>query len=204
MLSGAFHASDRRPGFREEERMKTIKVKDIMVPLAEYATVSMEATLFEAVNALEEAQKRFGKERYRHRAILVFDANKKIVGKLSQLDVIRGLEAGYMKVGDLKAISHTGFSPDLIRSIMEKYSLWQSPLSDICRKASRIKVKEIMYAPTQGEYVDQEATLDEAIHQLVMGHHQSLLVTGGTGIVGILRLTDVFMQVCDAMKACEI
>jgi CBS domain-containing protein len=184
--------------------MKTIKVKDIMVPLAEYATVSTEATLYEAVHALEEAQQRFGKERYRHRAILVFDENKQIVGKLSQLDVIRGLEAGYTKVGNLKAISHTGFSPDLIKSIMEKYNLWQSHLSDICRKASQIKVKEIMYTPTQGEYVDQEATLDGAIHQLVMGHHQSLLVTGGTAIVGVLRLTDVFMEVCEAIKACPI
>ncbi|MBE9571802.1 MAG: CBS domain-containing protein, partial [Proteobacteria bacterium] len=32
--------------------MKTINVKDLMVPLDEYATVSEEATLFEAVVAL--------------------------------------------------------------------------------------------------------------------------------------------------------
>ena len=33
--------------------MKTINVKALMVPLAEYATVSEEATLYEAVQALE-------------------------------------------------------------------------------------------------------------------------------------------------------
>ena len=32
------------------------------------------------------------------------------------------------------------------------------------------------------------------IHQLVLGHHQSLLVTRGDKIVGILRLTDVFRR----------
>jgi CBS domain-containing protein len=184
--------------------MNTMKVKDIMVPLAEYATVSTDATLYEAVMALEEAQKHFTKDRYKHRAILVYDEKKKVVGKLSQLDVIRGLEKGYRRIGDLDAISHTGFSKDLIRSMMEKYSLWQSPMESICGKAVHIKVKEIMYTPTEGEYVDQDAALDQAIHQLVMGHHQSLLVTAGKEIVGILKLTDVFIQVCEAIKACKI
>lgn len=180
------------------------RVKDIMVPLAEYATVSTEATLFEAVIALEEAQRNFGKDRYKHRAILVYDEKKKIVGKLSQLDVLRSLEAGYSRIGDIKAISHSGFSQDLIKSLMEKYDLWQTPLEDICRKGYQIKVKAIMYTPGQGEYVDQDASLNEAIHQLIMGHHQSLLVTAGKDIVGILRLTDVFSQVTDAMKSCKV
>ena len=36
--------------------MKTVAVEDFMVPLEEYATVSEDATLFEAVMALEKAQ----------------------------------------------------------------------------------------------------------------------------------------------------
>jgi len=39
---------------------------------------------------------------------------------------------------------------------------------------------------------------------LVMGHHPSLLVTKGGEIVGILRLTDVFMEIFRLMKLCEI
>jgi CBS domain containing-hemolysin-like protein len=35
--------------------MKSISVKEIMVPLSEYATVSKDATLYEAILALEEA-----------------------------------------------------------------------------------------------------------------------------------------------------
>lgn len=183
--------------------MQESRVKEIMVPLAEYATVSKDATLFEAVIALEEAQRHFGKDRYRHRAILVYDENRKIVGKLSQMDVIRSLESGYVKMDEVKAIPHSGFSRELLKSMMKKYDLWQSPLEDICRKAFQIKVREIMYTPGEGEYVDQDATLNEAIHQLVIGRHQSLLVTAGNEIVGILRLTDVFTQVTDAMKSCK-
>ena len=39
------------------------------------------------------------------------------------------------------------------------------------------------------------AAVAEAIHTLIMGHHQSLLVSRGNIIVGILRLTDIFSAV---------
>ena len=107
-------------------------------------------------------------------------------------------------MGDFTGISHTGFSTEFIKSMVDKYDLWKKPLEDICRRAPHIKVKDVMYTPTEGEYVAQEATLDQAIHQLVVGHHQSLLVTGGGEIVGILRLTDVFQEVCGMIKACYL
>ena len=184
--------------------MKTIKVKELMVPFEEYATVDEDANLYEAVLALEKAQERFRQDRYRHRAVLVTDKKQNIVGKVSQLDLIRGLETGYKRIGDLRYVSHSGFTIEFVKSLIQKNQLWQRPLNEICGKASNIIVKEIMYTPTEGEYVDEETTLDGAIHQLVMGRHQSLLVTRGDKIVGVLRLTDVFMEICKAMKACQI
>ena len=55
-------------------------VKEIMVPLSDYPTVSEDATLKDAVEALEKAQKKLDPSRYQHRAVLVYDDNKKIVG----------------------------------------------------------------------------------------------------------------------------
>ena len=50
-------------------------VKDLMVPLSEYATVTEGSTLFEAVMALEKAQEEFDSNhsKYHHRAVLVLD-----------------------------------------------------------------------------------------------------------------------------------
>ena len=63
--------------------MKSYLVKDLMVPLSEYATVTENARLFEAVLALEKAQENFEDEhtRYRHRAVLVLDKKGKVIGK---------------------------------------------------------------------------------------------------------------------------
>jgi CBS domain-containing protein len=185
--------------------MEEFKVKDIMVPLAEYATCSSDATLNEAVMALEKAQQEFHEERYRHRAILVYSKEKKIVGKVSQMDVLRALEPRYKDLGE-SSMTRFGFSKTFLKSMMEHFRLWEKPLEEICRKAAGLKVKDVMYTPGEGEYVQEDASINEAIHQLVMGHHQSLLVTEAESgeIVGILRLTDVFMVAWQAMRACKI
>ncbi len=179
-------------------------VKDMMVPLAEYATVSQNASLYEAVLALEKAQDNYVQSQYTHRAILVYDDRGRIVGKLSQNDVLRGLEPKYKGLSDMKGITHSGFSVEFIRSIMEGQGLWLDPLANICRKAAEIKVSNIMYTPVEGEYVKEEATLAQAIHQLIMGRHQSLLVTRDGEVVGILRLTDAFAAICAMIKACRL
>jgi len=184
--------------------MKNIKVKELMIPLDEYATVSEEATLSDAVIALEEAQRRFDQERDRHRAVLVYDRNRKIIGKISRFDVIRSLEPKYEEIGDLNAISRFGWSPEFIKSMLKNYGLWEKPMQDICRKASQKRVKDIMVNYSEGECIAADASMDEAIHLLVMGHLQSLLVTSGTEIIGILRLSDVFKEVCNAVKACRV
>jgi CBS domain-containing protein len=184
--------------------VKSYKVKDLMVPLSEYATVSEDATLYEAVISLENAQENFEDKhtRYRHRAILVLDKKGNVVGKLSQLDVLRALEPKYQEMIQGEGLHRYGFTKQFTRSILEDYNLFASPLEDICRKAGEQNVKKFMKTPTEGEFISEDASLDVAIHQLIMGNHQSLLTTRGEKIVGILRQTDVFAAVFHAMKAC--
>ena len=184
--------------------MKTYIVKDLMVPLSEYATVSDDATLSDAILALEKAQEEFDQSRYRHRAVLIYDKDHKIIGKLSQLDALKALEPKYKELQTDGAARHLGFSTTYIQGMLNQFSLWATPLGDICKKGADRKVKEFMYTPTEGEYVREDASLDVAIHQLIIGHHQSLLVTDKSGeIVGVLRLSDVFAAVFHKLKECS-
>jgi len=185
--------------------METHKVKELMVPISEYASVSEEATLFEAVKALEAAQKNFGIDRYKHRGVLIYDKNHKIIGKLGQLDVLKALEPKYFEMQDRQGMKGLGFSKQFMKSMMDNFRLMDGPMDNICKKAGQTKISKFVVTPTEGEFVDEDASLNEAIHQLVLGHHQSLLVTGKSGdIVGILRLTDVFSTICQSMYACGI
>ena len=183
--------------------MQSILVKEIMVPLKDYATVSENATMYDAVIALEKAQAEYDQDQYRHRAVLVYNEKNKIVGKVSQWDLLVALEPNYSKIIDVKALSRTGFSLDYIESF-SRAGLWKNPLDEICRKAAAMVVKNFMHTPGEGEYIREDAEMNEAVHQLIIGKHHSLLVTRGDDIVGVLRMTDVFKMVCERIKACKL
>ena len=182
--------------------MELITVEKLMIPLEEYATIYEEATLYEAVKALKIAQEEQyrDKDHYLHRAILVLDKNRKVVGKISQLDVLMALEPKYQAIGSPRNISRSGLSLEFIKSMLENYGLCELPFTDMCINASDRIVKDCMYTPSEGEYIDVDASLCEAIHILVMGHHQSLLVISDGEIIGILRLTDVFKNIFQTME----
>ena len=183
--------------------MKTIFVKDLMVPVEAYATVSLEATLNEAVLALETAQMALDPSQHKHRAILVLGDNGKVVGKIVMKNILIALEPNYGKVEGMGVLERSGFSPELIKSMLEDKALWAQPLELVCERAATLKVRDLVEAPSEDEYIDENDTLGEAVHQFVMSPYHSLLVTSGDEVGGILRLSDVFTKVCDELKACE-
>ncbi|MDY6831223.1 MAG: CBS domain-containing protein [Thermodesulfobacteriota bacterium] len=180
-------------------------VKDLMVPISEYATVPVGATLFEAVLALEEAQLNFDRSKYQHRAVLVMDGNNHVVGKLSQLNVLHALGADVdnREIKTIRQLDRFGFSPQFISAMEARRRFAGRSLKDICAAPAAMKVEQFMKATTPGEYVDENATLESVIPQFVYGAHLSLLVTGNGEIVGILRLADVFAAVFHAMEECH-
>lgn len=184
--------------------MEKYLVKDLMVPITEYATVSEGSTLLEAILALEKAQEEFDHSQYLHRAVLILDKNKRVIGKVSQLDTLRALEPKDESLDRLEDIGRYGFSQKFIMGLREQNRLTSKPLESICLAASGLKVEALMQAPTEGEFIDENAALTSAIHQLVRGSHMSLLVTRGQEIVGILRTSDVFSAVFHTMKACKL
>lgn len=177
-----------------ESFMESSSLEELMVPLAEYATVSEDANILEAYNALGEAQKAFDPKRYRHRAVLALNKEGRVVGKLSQHDLLEALEPGIKESKERKqgAASQFGFSQKFIESVSLQYDFWGRPLENLYKKALEQKVKSVMYTPTEGEYIEVSANMNETIHRLIVGKHHSLLVTDGPDIVGIVRLTDVF------------
>lgn len=182
--------------------MKTYKIEELMVPLSEYATVTVGATLFDAMLALEKAQGEFDQTKYRHRAVLVLDKAGDVVGKISQHTALKALEPQYLKMASSSS-AHYGFSPSFLKDLQNQYSLLDGAMENVCQKAAQTLVDDFMSNLTEGEFIDLGASLDRAIHMLVMGHYQSLMVKQGGKIIGVLRLTDVFAAVFHVMKTCE-
>ncbi len=183
--------------------MAGIKVSDLMVPLSDYARVQDDATLADAIKALVKARNEADPMHGKQRGILITNRAGQVIGKVSLLDILKALEPKYEKIDDQKSLSRVGLSGEFMKSMAAKYKLWDEPLEDLCKKASKIIVKNIMRFPTEGEFVEAGASLNEGIHQIVMGRRQSLLVTKGQEIVGVLRLTDIFREIGKRIQDCD-
>jgi CBS domain-containing protein len=183
--------------------MEKTTVKHLMVPLSEYATVPMGASLYEAILALEKAQDLYDRSKYQHRAVLVLDGEGRFVGKLSQNAVIRALEHKDEQTDRIQDSAQFGFSERFIYRQRELLQRSGGILENIGNNARSLKVEDVMQTPTEGEYVEENTSLDTACHQLVSGSHLSLLVTNGKEIVGVLRMSDVFTAICRAMHEDE-
>jgi CBS-domain-containing membrane protein len=184
--------------------MKTVIVKNMMIPISDYATVSKDANLMEAIQSLEHENKKYGDKPYRHQAVLVVDENGQVVGKVSQVDIMAALEPNYRKIGTDINLSRFGFSKAFINTMQDQFDLWNKPLPELCKAAENVKVTEVMYTPADHQQVKESDTLSTAMHQIVMGRHHSLLVNRGKQIVGILRSTDVFNALYDMIGECGV
>ena len=182
--------------------MQSLTVKDLMVAKDEYATISADATLRDATLALYEAQlEELSKNpaRHRDRAVLTIDENGEVYGKLAMLDVLRGLEPRYDRVegsrASSRAASRVGSARSFLESMSKNVGLWNKPLTNLVEKAGSVKVRQLVRPIADGETVEEDASIDAALHQLILGRFQSLFVTRKGRIVGIIRLTDVYEEI---------
>ena len=179
--------------------MKTINISDLIVPIEAYATVQQDATLLEAVLALERAQKTLDPSRHKHRAILVLDSSGKVVAKITMKDILVALEPNYGKIEGSDILARSGYSSDLIQAMLKDNALWVEPLQFFRERATELKVSDFIRPPSEAEYINVTATLGEAINQLIVCPYLSLLVTRDDDVVGILRLSDVFSRICEVI-----
>lgn len=182
--------------------MKEILVKEVMVSISDYPRVGEDSSLYEAVVAMEDAPQVVNRGLFPPRAVLVLDKTGKIVGKIGHLDLLKCLEPGYGEPDTAVALSN--FTPEFLRTQFKKLDLWQKPLDDICRKAARIRVGDIVHKMKEVEIIEEDATLDQAVHRMIVEKLQSLVVRKGEELVGVLRLVDVAERVRTMIKACDL
>lgn len=175
------------------------KVKDVMVPLDDVPIVPPEATLADAVQVLRAADASRPAGRPPYRAVLVVDARGQVLGKLGQLTFLRAIEPGWEAPADLAALDRAGVDPGLVSSIADHQRFWHEDLHGCCHRAAHRRVTEVMLEAT--ESIPETASLEQAIAAISRLGRLSLLVRGGSTVVGLLRLSDLFEIVSDLLDA---
>ena len=181
--------------------MNKTQVKEIMIPILNYVTVQKEHTLVEVLQSLEQARK--SENDHAHRDVIVVDANGVFIGKVTMIDVFRALEPNYSKVeqGQDKGV----LTADFVMKAAKDFNLWVEPTQTICERGGRLTVSDVMHTPEKMEYIEESATLENALHLYVMGIHQPLIVNNKDGkVTGLLRFGDVFEVIRQRLLNCDV
>lgn len=182
--------------------MEKMKVRDLMRPVDEFPRISNQLTVLEAIDALEEAQDRFLSGRALQRILLVCDEQGEIVGKLSPMDVVQGLEPNYEGVEGLANLPRYRLPESMLESMKRELRLWMKPLSELCAKANGLRIERFVKLPTPDHMVAADESMDKAFHLFVVGRHDSLFVKEADRIVGVLRFSDVYKSIVKTMREC--
>jgi hypothetical protein len=130
--------------------LKTKLVKDLMVPLSEYATVSEDATLSDAVAALKQSQADFDPDQIPPSGNPgLGDQDQKIVGKVNfQSPFSRRWNPNMTTCSPMRHPAHLGFTRKYQRAIFESMKLWQDPMDQGMQKSGTDPSQDI-YGHTQ-------------------------------------------------------
>lgn len=170
-----------------------MQVKDLMVTISEYARVNCDATLYDALLALEDAQSRLPEGRIPHRAVLVVDSSGEVVGNIGRYAVVKALGAGIGTPKTHEEMDRAGVSPEAISTVMSHLRFFQESLGSLQQRAKSIRACDVMYPV--GDSIDESAPLQKAIESFGIGPTLSILVKRGTEVVGVLRLADLFQEI---------
>lgn len=162
-------------------------VGDVMIPIEEYTTIDPDSSVAEAIVRLRRS---FESQRFTsriletgHRSILVFDHEKNLVGILSIMDLIRGLQPAYLSAPKPSTAQTVEFSP----------MFWTGLFTSQTRILLRKKVRDVMSdAPAT---ISEDATLMEAAYRLLHEGVRRMVVVREGRVVGVLREQEVFFEI---------
>lgn len=171
-------------------------VRELMLPLLEYTTVEVDATLQDALRSLVQARRKAGRSTHPHRSVLVRHRDGTIAGWLGYHAILAALRPVQRSVVLDDAMKRAGVSEELMSRSMEMLRFLQPNFPSLRERACSITVRSLVL--TSPETIHVRATLSELLDAFVAHQAQSLLVTDGEDLIGIVRISDFFDEVARA------
>lgn len=180
--------------------MNKRKVAELMIPIDQFLTVAENDSFTDAVKGLEKARDEYKAGIRKARVLLVVDAQNAVVGKLSPIDLLRGMEPHYDKLLDTHKSIHVSKFNYLIQSLSEELEHVSGPWDRLCETAKTAKVKDFVRHPPQSQVIQGSENMNEAIHRFILAGHDTLFVNNGLKLVGLLSFGVVFHEILNRIN----
>ena len=160
------------------------KIKDLMIPLEDYPHIPYWFTLRQAMAIVREAAIKF-EVTFEPRAVLVFDEKYQLMGLLTLIDIIKGLEPRLFK------------ETELIKMDATLTTLTEDLLGPAIKEQSQKPVNEVM-SPIRAT-VDAEDLAVKALYLMIKENVSPIPVMKENKVVGMIRLFDLFREISEAV-----
>ena len=170
------------------DRIETVLVQEIMIPLDQYPKVLPSCSLRDAMRLMEEAELDFGGRKSLPRALLVFDESGDFRGCVRRRDIMGGLEPKFlvsepihyrMKLFDVNLDPNLSAlaNKHVVKGIQEQA---QRPVSEVMRPIE-----------TSLNYDDR---LMKAIYEMVVYSLNIIPVMRQRKVIGVVRSVELFHE----------
>ncbi|MFH2131963.1 MAG: response regulator [bacterium] len=165
--------------------------KDIMILADNYTSVSADASIKEALEAVMKSIDGYissSRLIYTvHRSVLVFDGQHNLVGVLSVRTLIESLRPGYL----------TEATPSMDDSMQYSSFFWSGLFTAQARKLSKKKVREVMN--TSFVRVDSEANLMAVVDLMTEHKARRVIVMDKERVLGVVREQELFFELANIL-----
>ncbi|SFG26886.1 CBS domain-containing protein [Desulfotomaculum arcticum] len=162
------------------------KVKDIMIPIYDYPTVSGEATLKDVLRIIMNSYHFQGKPRTGRSCVFVVE-NFELVGIFGIPELLAAIEPQYIK-GSVKSVK--GYT---LWATTDIAFFWDGLLTERCQEIVCDNVKDFM-KPIEN-YVDINDTLLKAAYSMVKNKADTVAVKDKKRLVGMIHSVDIFREI---------
>jgi predicted transcriptional regulator len=170
------------------------KVRDLMVPIADYPSVRDTATLREAIEVIENARLEVKLRKSLPRVLLVYDAIDLMVGYVRRRDIMRGLEPEHLLTKPLD-YSKKPFDIAVDFNLAE---LSFATVAKAVRKQAERSVRDVMQ-PNETT-VDADDHVMKVVQEMVALDVPLIPVLDSGKLVGVVRSVDVLQELARMLE----
>jgi len=174
------------------------RIRDIMSHIDEYDKVDTNDRLCDVLFILRQNHERLQNREPGtfHKTLLVTDESKKIVGKLSVFDLIRGLvpeaakEPGHSKSYYNVLSSRALRVADEVSEVQERFKWLHTSFFDLVVQETQKQAKDVM-SPVHPLLVEEDS-ISKAIYIMFKENIRQPLVVRDDQVVGVVNIMDIF------------
>ena len=179
------------------QRLETLRIGDIMIPIGDYPSVIPENTLKEAIEKMEQSQLEVDGRKSLPRVLLVLEATGELAGTVRRRDIMRGLEPRHLVTQPLnyrKKLFDVSIDPNLSELSYE------SMIKGIHEQANT-PVRAVM-RPIQIA-LEFDDHIIKGVYEMV-GYGLTLLpVMQKSKVVGVVRSVELFREMAHIVHAMD-